>query len=64
MGRPQQIEKELDHQAATDWGKKPWGIKKKSHKWEKDQIHRLERRRAKDDPECGAEYRKYDGFDW
>lgn len=64
MSRAQQIEKELDWQSATDWGDKPWGIKKRSHRYEKDLQHRRERRRAKHDPECGPEYKKYDGHDW
>jgi hypothetical protein len=64
MGRGQQIEKRLDWESATAWGEKPWGIKKRSQKFNKDLQHRRERRRAKQDPECPPEYRKYDGYDW
>lgn len=64
MGRTSQIEHELDHASATDWGAKPWGKNRRSHKYEKKLQHRRERRRAKSDPECGDEYRKYDGWDW
>ena len=64
MGRQQQIEREMDHISATDWGEKPWGIKKRSHRYEKNQQHRRERRRAKNDQECGPEYRKYNDYEW
>lgn len=64
MGRPEKIEHEFDHDAATDGGRKPWGICKRSHKYKKTLHHRRERRRAKEDPECGPEYRKYQGYEW
>lgn len=64
MGRQEQIEHEFDHRAATDWGNKPWGKCKRSHKFTKKLLHRRERRRSKDDPECGPEYRKYEGYEW
>ena len=64
MGRARQIENHMDQKSATYWGDKPWGMDKRSHKFLKDLQHRRERRRAKKDPECSAEYRKYDGYDW
>lgn len=64
MARQQQIEKRLDWDAATEWGDKPWGIKKVSHRDKKQKQHRRERRRAKIEPDCFPEYNKYDGFDW
>lgn len=64
MGRTSQIEHYFDHRSATDWGSKPWGKCKRSHKEEKQLQHRRERRRAKQDPDCNPEYRKYDGWEW
>jgi len=35
-----------------------------SHKWDKVKKHRIERRRAKRNPECIPRYRKYKGWEW
>lgn len=43
---------------------KPWGTVKVSHRWDKKKKHRIERRRAKLDPECDPCYRKYKGYEW
>jgi hypothetical protein len=41
-----------------------WGSRSKSyHQWIKRQKMRLERRRAKHDPECKPGYDKYDGYE-
>jgi hypothetical protein len=36
----------------------------KSHKWDKQKKHRVERRRAKLDPEAPPAYRKYSGHEF
>ena len=46
------------------WMDRLLGLKSKSRKWEKKQKLRRERRRAKQDPECGSEYRKYKGHEY
>ena len=40
------------------------GAKSRSHKWDKQKKHRVERRREKRDPECAPCYRKYKGWEW
>lgn len=44
--------------------RRPWSEAKNSHKWDKRKKHRVERRRAKADPECDSRYRKYKGYEW
>lgn len=55
----QQIERKLDY--AFD---SKHGLVKHSHKRDKMQKHRQERRRAKKDPLCLSKYRKYEGWEW
>lgn len=44
--------------------RKPWAAVRKSRKWIKAKKHRRERARAKVDPECMAQYRRYHGWEW
>jgi hypothetical protein len=64
MSRPEQIEHEMDYLVATDFGQKPWGKVKRSHKDKKKRMHRQERRKYKEDFEYTPEYRKYYGYEW
>jgi len=44
---------------------KPWKpLTNKSHKWEKIVKHRVERRRAKNNPECQSWYNRFSGWEW
>ena len=43
---------------------KPWKTPKNSHRFGKTLKHRVERRRAKQDPDCVPAYRKYAGYEW
>jgi hypothetical protein len=43
---------------------KPWQNASRSHKWDKQKKHRVERRRARNDLECAPLYRKYKGYEW
>ena len=52
-GRGEQIERYFDDPKS-----------RKSRKREKTKKHRRERRRAKEDPNCTDEYRKYDGWEY
>ena len=60
----QQIEKEIDYNAVTNWGDKPWGKVKRSRKWKKERLHRCERHRANINPECEPLYKRLTGFEW
>lgn len=42
----------------------PWSEIKNSHKWGKAMKHRRERYRAKQDPECLPQYRKFKGWEF
>ncbi len=53
FGRGEQIEREFDNPK-----------NRKSRKEYKQKKHRRERRRAKYDPECPNEYRKYSGYEY
>jgi hypothetical protein len=52
-GRGEKIERNFDNPKS-----------RKSRKEEKKHKHQRERRRAKEDPECLPEYRKYDGWEY
>ena len=56
-----QIERKLDHLFGVS---KPWGEVRFSKKFVKRQKLRVERHRAKIDPECQPLYRRYSGWDW
>lgn len=55
-GRSEQIEHQFDY------GKR--GINRRSRKELKRHKHKRERHRAKEDPECFEEYRKYGGWEY
>ena len=59
IGLPEQIEGPLEVRL-----KNSWTTKKYSHKWDKTMQHRKERRRAKKEPTCQPEYRRYYGWEW
>lgn len=42
----------------------PWSTVKNSHKWDKAMKHKRERQRAKVDPECQPEYRRFKGWEF
>lgn len=63
IGRREQIENKLATELFKD-EKKPWKKRKISNKQEKTLKRRRERRRAKNNPECPSEYRKYKGFEY
>ena len=41
---------------------KPWAMKKRSDRYQKQQKARLERRQARADPECDPGYGRYNGW--
>jgi hypothetical protein len=57
----EQIERQLWQRFGR---RKPWQEPKNSHKWSKQKKHRIERHRAKRDPECAPYYRRYGGWEW
>ena len=44
--------------------KHSWSESRNSHKWDKTKKHRRERYRAKKDPNCLPQYRRYAGWEW
>lgn len=58
-GRGEQIERELDYLFHSKRK-----VVQHSHKKHKKRKLRTERRRAKKDPECLPEYRRYNGWEW
>jgi len=61
MNLGEQIENELTRML---WADKPWWHPRRTHRFEKKQKIRLERRRAKKDLDCVPAYRKYNGYEW
>lgn len=57
----EQIERQLDQRLGR---RKPWQTLKNSHKWDKQKKHRIERRRANQDPDCAPAYRRYAGWEY
>ena len=66
-GRIEQIEGPLymDWNGHTKYYKK-WYQKSRSNStvYSKKAVHRVERRRAKRDPECAPNYNRYQGWEW
>ena len=58
-GLGEQIEKEMDYMLDSKRG-----VVQHSHKLDKRQKNRTERRRAKRDVECQPLYRKFKGWEW
>ena len=61
VGRGYQFESDLEYVIK---GKKPWGMLRNSHRFEKAKKNRRERRRARLNPECIPEYNKYYGYEY
>ena len=61
VGDCDQIERKLDHELGV---RKPWGLVRHSHKWDKRMKHRRERFKARRNPECDVGYRRYAGWEW
>lgn len=65
MNLGEQIERSVTHELMKHG--KPWRVVRDRHntyKWRKQIKHRIERRRAKHDPECMPCYKKYCGWEW
>lgn len=58
-----QIEAKLAAWMRTSGGES-WRQVRRSHKWDKQKKHRIERHRARIEPECAPLYRKYHGWEY
>jgi hypothetical protein len=56
----EQIERSLSQKVARP---KAWKVLRGSNKWAKQKKHRIERQRAKREPDCTPCYRKYCGWE-
>ena len=59
VGSGDQIERQLDYDLASKRG-----LVQHSHKIDKQMKNRKERRRARHDPECQPEYKRFYGWEW
>ena len=58
-GKASQIERQYDYVFDSKRG-----VVQHSHKYDKLTKNRVERHRAKRNPECMPQYRKFDGWEW
>ena len=63
-GLQDQIERRLSHSIRTSNNQIPWRQCRGNYKFGKLNKHRRERRRAKQDPECLPQYRRYNGWEY
>lgn len=58
----QQVSDDYRRLKATNGGRKPWGVIRGSRKRIKQSVHRIERRRARLNPECAVQYSMFVGW--